>query len=74
MDTLRRDDFAPASDTAHFDALDTASQIVLRRAASRGAANCTPEMFECVGRDWLMVPSKLGPRQVVVTESRAFRL
>jgi hypothetical protein len=62
------------SKTPAFDALSSEIQKVLKRAASRGAANSTPEIFASVGRDWLMVPSKKGLRQVVVTAERAYRI
>jgi hypothetical protein len=71
---MSRDDMKPRTDTHDFDQLSAEVQKVLKRAASRGAANSTPEIFAAVGRDWLMVPSKRGLRQVVVTAERAFAL
>ena len=68
-DTIRRDDLKPVS---RFEALPADVRRVLARAAARGAANSTPAIQAAVGADWIMVPSKRGLRQVVVTATRAF--
>ncbi len=68
-DTIRRDDLKPVS---RFEALPADVQAILKRAASRGAANSTPAILAAVGADWIMVPSKRGLRQVAVTATRAF--
>lgn len=73
LSRLSRPDNRLACESA-FDSLDPEHQKVLRRAAGRGAANSTPELAAAVGRDWLMVPSKRGLRQVVVTAERVWRI
>lgn len=62
------------SETKAFDALPADVQAVLKRAASRGAANLPNGMTLRIGADWLMVPVKGGVRQVAVGMTRAFRL
>lgn len=69
MDTLSRDDLKPHNP---FQALAPATQKVLKRAASHGRSTLTPEMVKEIDRDWIMVPSKKGLRQVVCNSTRAF--
>ncbi len=73
-DGLTRSDMRPFTDLTNFERMSPATRAILKRAASRGAANSTPDAFVEVGQDWLMVPSKRGKRQVVITATRAFRL
>lgn len=75
-DSLVRDDLM-GSQTAVYDRLPAAVQKVLLRAASRGRAAAAvgllaPVAEECGG--WLMVPSRRGLRQVVISEGVAFRI
>lgn len=71
QDSLRRDDLVAAP---IFDTLPADVQTVLKRAANRGTANGPDDLREIVDRDWIMVPTKKGQRQVVVTAGRAYRL
>ena len=57
-----------------FERYAESTQAILKRAATRGTANSTPEAFADVGRDWVMVETKKGLRQVVITAKRAVRL
>jgi hypothetical protein len=71
-DSLRRD-----SNPTAYEALSEGTQAVLRRAASyRHPRTCklSTEQAAEIDRDWLMVPSKRGPRQVVVSSVKCWAL
>lgn len=72
-DSLKRDDMArtvlyASSDLNRFTDYPADMQKALARAASRGAANLPREL----PAGWLMVPTKRGAKQVIVSGSRAF--
>jgi hypothetical protein len=69
IDKLSRDDI---KNTDLFGQLASEIQVILNRAAMRGAANGPDDLRTIVGCDWIMVPTKMGQRQVVVTAGRAY--
>jgi len=73
-DSLRREDL---DQTTPYEGLSESTQTVLRRAASYRrprACQLTTEQAAEVDCDWLMVPSKRGLRQVVVSAGKAWAL
>lgn len=71
-DTLSRSDIKPVS---HFASLSADLQRLLKRAASYGRVSHEALSREAVGdRDWIMVPSKRGLRQVVIEVGKAYRI
>jgi hypothetical protein len=73
QDSLSRDDLKPFCPFAPLRLSSEPTKRALKRAASHGVAILTPAMVQEIDRDWIMVPSKKGLRQVVCNTRRAFR-